>query len=196
VKPLRERNREDGEKLHAKIEPRIYEGEWPHDARLKRVWELLRQYIESCADKSITELGCGTADLSGPLSSAFEVLGFDCSAAAIDEAKKRWPQGMWLAMNLDDVFPAKTGILVMCEVLEHLPDPKSVVKKWAPFAEYMVISHPLGEPEGDLSGGEHQWEFDEADLRAWFTDNGFEVMSLETVKMGAFTDGIAIGRRI
>jgi 2-polyprenyl-3-methyl-5-hydroxy-6-metoxy-1,4-benzoquinol methylase len=148
----------------------------------------------------IIELGCGTGDISGPYAAEHDVVGIECSPSCAAEAKKRF---RWMKVRTESIAEARPepcDVLILCEVLEHLAEPMELVKKWAPLAKAMVISHPLDEQilrnQGiDLSAGEHQWAFNGADLNAWFTENNFEVCDVQTFPMGSYTDILAYGVR-
>jgi 2-polyprenyl-3-methyl-5-hydroxy-6-metoxy-1,4-benzoquinol methylase len=189
VKALQARTAESGAIHHRSGSANIYDGDWPHADRLR----ICRGYLAGLS-ADVVELGCGTGDICGPSSTSRMVLGFDVNPECIKIAKQRFPNGCFLVQELDKIEPVKTDCLVLCEVLEHLSDPAGLVKKWAPFAQHLIVSHPLDEAEDStLSAGDHQWSFNEADFRKWF--EGFELQH-QVVKMGSFDCIIGFGKKL
>lgn len=83
--------------------------------------------------------------------------------------------------------PCEPDVVVLCEVLEHLPDPARVVQQWLPWSKASVISHPLDEEENcGLSAGDHQWSFSEQDFKSWFELGGHRLVHQEIFQMGGY----------
>src|SRR5213079_2255995 len=98
------------------------------------------------------------------------VIGHEASAEALKTAIQRWPwaniiQSDIQAKDLDQFryvvpepgvlipVPQECDILILCEILEHLPDPMALCARWMPHAKACLISSPLqGDRSGDLSG--------------------------------------------
>lgn len=160
----------------------------------KAVESILRRFDEDRLVK-IVELGCGTGDITGPFSTAHEVVGYECSDTAVDLCSQRFPQMRLRTQHIESVAPHSSDILVMCEFLEHLSDPVKIATQWLQLAEYSVISHPLDEPVGSqLSGGDHQWGFTEDDAREWFKMGKHRLLDLERFQMGLYTVVLARGK--
>lgn len=194
MKPIQQRSADEGVGHHRTTGPRVYDGDWVHDNRLREVRKLIAKYLPFCS-KDIIELGCGTGDISGPFAEEAMVLGFDCNDDAVKLAKKRFPLGCFMQGEIDKLYPTHCGVLVLSEVLEHLHDPLGLVKKWGALCEYMVISHPLDEDvRSGLSGGDHQWSFDEKDFAEWF--QGFQILDKQVVEMGSYRCILGAGKRI
>lgn len=143
----------------------------------------------------ITELGCGTCDISGAFSFRNDVYAYDCNPAALDIAIERYPLLCKVGPIPDE--PQPSNVLIICEFLEHISDPQALVKAWLPLADEVVISHPLnGDLVRDLSGGEHQWSYNEEDFKQWFAIGGHEIVHQEIFQMGCYEIIIGRGKRV
>lgn len=141
----------------------------------------------------ITELGCGTCDISGSFSFRNDVYAYDCNPEALEIALDRFPL-LKATGPIPEAEPC--DILILCEFLEHIPDPLTLIKAWLPLAGEVVISHPLnGDLVRDLSGGEHQWSYNEEDFKRWFAIGGHEVIHQEIFQMGGYEIIIGRGKR-
>ena len=195
---LRQRTSEQGLEVHRSIPVRVYDEDTDHGPR---VWKA-RDWVYRCRPQTIIELGCGTGDISGPFSNcACLVLGFDINEKAIEKARERFPSAGYHCMDFASVKPGGCDVLVICEVLEHLPDPLAIAAKWLPGAKYAVISFPLNESElfnngYDLSAGEHQWSFTAEDLRDFLSAGQHELIESEEYELGSYHCIIARSRRM
>lgn len=193
MKALRQRNADEGIAVHQKVEPRVYAGDSVQGERIERSRKLVAKCMKLPRRYSIIELGCGTLDISGPFSERHNVLGLECNFEAMKLAKQRWPKAEVYSTDATAPAPTRCEILVLCEFLEHVPDPFALAKAWLPLADHVVISHPLnGDLAGDLSGKEHQWSFDETDFVNWFNVGGHELIEHEVFKMEGYD--IILGR--
>ena len=169
---------------------RLYSEDGVQQRRIIRARGLVTLCVDQSKGLRIVELGCGTLDISGPFAKEHSVIGIDCNTKALEKARERWPNAS-VEMALPDPIPC--DILVLCEFLEHLPDPGALVKAWLPLAKQCVISHPLdGDLNGDLSGGEHQWSLNGADFRNWFALGGHSILNENVFRMGGYQ--IIMGR--
>ncbi len=194
MKALRQRSPEEGVSFHQKLEPRVYAGDEVQRNRIERSRDFLTACLDGRKGLRIIELGCGTMDISGPFSEDNDVWGVECNLAAAELAAARWPNAR---LNLGSLQPESCDVLVLCEFLEHIPEPHELVKAWLPLAEQVILSHPVnGDLTGDLSNGEHQWSYDEADFRNWFVSGGHELVAQEVFKMGGYDIIIGRGRRV
>lgn len=193
--PIRERTAKEGVEIHTMISARVYEGDPNQSIRILKA----RDYVSSCPG-SIVELGCGTGDICGPFAKERDVRGYDCSPAALCEARGRFPKGNFYQAEIDSLRPRLGGTIVMCEFLEHVNDPIHLAQTWLPCFNYSVISHPLNEialiRSGiDLSSGEHVWSFDDQDFKNWFAIGGHELIESEVFTMGSYRIVIGRGQR-
>jgi 2-polyprenyl-3-methyl-5-hydroxy-6-metoxy-1,4-benzoquinol methylase len=197
VKPLQTRTAAEGYTYHQTVGPRIYIEDGIQRERILMAREMIKDVLPDTG--RLIELGCGTADISGPFAQMvdkYEVYGFDCNEQSVAKAKERFPAGHWTKANIADMFVLPTDVLVLCEVLEHLADPKKLVEEWLPKASAVVISHPIdGDLEGDNSGGEHQWSYSLDDFVNWFPLGGHSLEHMVSFKMGCYQVAIGYGRR-
>jgi hypothetical protein len=193
MKSLQQRSPEAGITVHQSKEARVYSEDGVQKERIERS----RAYLSSCIGGRkglrIVELGCGTMDISGPFSKDNLVYGVECNPESARIAVERWPDAH---VNVFSLQPEACDVLILCEFLEHIPEPSSLVSDWLPLAKQCVISHPLdGDITGDLSAGEHQWSYSEEDFRNWFTIGGHELVEHEVFKMGGYQIILGRGRR-
>ena len=188
--------------FHRKIEPRIYESDPTHESRIVFSRKLLKDAIKLFPiDRwplQILELGCGTADISGPEHGVHEVAGVDCNTAAIKIAESRFPLGTWQCSAIEDVQPSlPRDILVLCETLEHLDNPVEIVGRWFPFCEVAIITHPLGESANrEIGGAEHVWHsLTDEDLSRWALIGGHSILRKEHFTVGGYRFGALISKR-
>jgi len=185
--PLKQRTQDEGIEHHQGIPVRVYEGDQWQAHRIQKA----REIIASLQPGSVVELGCGTADISGP----FGGTGFDVCEAAIAEARRRFPE-MDARIGIPEA-PLPGDVLVLCEFLEHVAAPERLVAGWLPHFRYCLISHPLDEDkDSQLSGGEHQWSFSEGDFDNWFALGGHQLRHKETFAMGQYTCILGYGERL
>jgi hypothetical protein len=131
---------------------------------------------------TIVELGCGAGDVTGPYSrpievhisdqdfpepSGIDVHGYDIVPVAGEKIARRYPNMTFHLGPVEDVTPYPCDILVMTEFLEHVTDPLAIVKAWGPLAKWMVVGHPLDEPDPPYEPG-HNWSYTREDWRNWF----------------------------
>jgi SAM-dependent methyltransferase len=145
---------------------------------------------------NIIELGCGTGDISGFFSWGHSVKGYEASTKAALEAQRRFN---WMDVEVCDIQtlpPEDCDLLIMCEILEHVDDPKALVKKWLPHAKFAVVSSPVdGDVQGDMSGGEHSWSFGPGELEGMLIEAGHTVLDATSVPTGAYTVRVVASRR-
>lgn len=142
----------------------------------------------------IVELGCGRGDISGHFADRCSVIGVECNAANAAAAVQQYPNMWMLNSAIEQTDPMVCTVVVMCEILEHLADPVTVVMDWLPKAQYSVISHPLDEA-ADLSGGEHCWSLSLEDHNRWFDLGDHKIQSQEIFRMGLYNMVLTLGKR-
>jgi len=186
--------------LHQHTPARTYENDriqFPRIVRARR--DLMKAVValpHTVTPPVITELGCGTADISGPFSYLCPVYGYEINSKAAEIAARRWPKMAVYLNAIPKTSDGLGGVVVLCEVLEHLENPLEIVKGWCRNADAMVVSHPLNEAlDSDLSGGEHRWSFDFDDFQNWFTAAEQQLQELEQFQMGKYEMIIGWGTR-
>jgi hypothetical protein len=194
MKALQQRSAEDGLNFHRSTKARVYSEDDVQKERIERSRKMVDACVAGRSGLRIVELGCGTLDISGPFSTQHVVYGVECNPEAARIASERWPHAH---VNVISLQPEACDVLVLCEFLEHIPDPCELVKAWLPLAKQVVISHPLnGDLTGDLSGGEHQWSFNEGDFANWFWLGGHELVGYEVFTMSDYQIILGRGRRV
>jgi len=184
--------------LHQQNPPRIYaRTQWN---RVFKTRIFVKEAIRLCGGHPILfEIGCAALDISGKYSSRATVIGVDCNTGYIPIVKEKHPDCGFILHDVETFVPDKVDILVMCEILEHIVDPKGLTRRLMPMAKYAVISHPiddqlsLNEPRTD-----HYWSFNGDDFNSWFYDNNYTIVLVRNLMTfrngGGFHHRLAIGR--
>jgi SAM-dependent methyltransferase len=203
---LKQRTAEEGVIHHAADPVRVYTEDSLQCERIRRSVEMAQTAIGSLRTELcpsfcyVEEIGCGTGDISGQLAWACGVFGYDCNDKSIEVAKRRFPLGKWAYCDINSLCPPREklkDLLILCEVLEHIPDPESLVKLWLPHFRTVVISHPIdGDLKGDLSGGDHCWSYTIDDFYNWFKIGGHEVQSSLMFPLGGYNIALGWGRNL
>lgn len=82
-------------------------------------------------ERKLVELGCGLGDLLALLQNDFTASGVDLLPEAVDAARRAAPRAritLGDASEVDDVVPADVDVVVALHVVEHLPDPRRVLR--------------------------------------------------------------------
>lgn len=156
---------------------------------------LLKGDLPAEGPLKIVELGCGSGDISGPYSMGInlrgglwvaptDVVGIDVVPQALS-AQQRFPRMDILISPVEELEPIECDLLVMCEFLEHVHDPWSIVRAWMPKTKWAIIGHPLDEPNPPYETG-HIWSYNLADWNAWFEETGFHVWERFLFPMGYY----------
>lgn len=191
---LQERTLESGWGHHQRDPVRVYAEDPVQKDRIKRAQKYLRDIIADGVGhhSKILELGCGTGDISGPFCYSNRVVGIDVASQQIQKARERFPNGEWLMGPVEYYASGPWDVIVMCEFLEHIEEPKKLVERWLPNASHAIISHPINEPvNSQLSAGDHCWSYTEEDFKKWFEIGGHEIQDQQIFQMGAYD--IALG---
>lgn len=155
---------------------------------VKKLLMLMRNNSYSAHEyKTVVELGANSCDISGTISMGHMVHAWEVSPQCVEYITRHYP---WVSLHIEDVesaTPIASDLLILCEILEHLTDPNELVKKWLPNARYALISSPLnGDLQGDLSGGEHVFSFDQFDFENFANIGGHEVIEKFVFPMGQY----------
>jgi len=167
--------------------------------RVERTKSVISNLIEtefSGRQVSIVEPGCSAGDISGPFAQiGHDVWGCDVVPAAYRAAKERYPAMKVDNAAIQDIETKPCDILVMCEFLEHIDDPRGFIRQWAPFAKAMVISHPVMEDGKDPEVG-HVWSYYPQDYANWFVYAQHEMLGVERWDMGFYPMVLTWGRNL
>jgi hypothetical protein len=196
LRRLIERSANEGAAHHMRNPLRVYEGDDCQRERIMRARHLTALAIGDNPRAKIIELGCGAADISGAFSFLWhQVKGYDINDTCLRYAAEKYPKVQLQCVELERVTPEPCDVVVLCELLEHLEDPRALVASWLPLAKTCVISHPIDEPDGcGLSAGDHCWSLSEADFDGWFELGGHKQESKELFQMGGYKIAIGLGR--
>jgi SAM-dependent methyltransferase len=114
--------------LHADIE----QAHWWFVARRRIMRQLIGEILPPAPDALIVDVGCGTGGNIAGLAGAYRCLGIDTSAEAIQWARQRFPQVEFicgLAPNDLGRKIAQARLILMMDVLEHVPDDFAVFSR-------------------------------------------------------------------
>ena len=168
------------------------------DAVKKILLKFKSEYVSTAHSmKTIVELGCNTADISGAYSMGHVCHAWEISPQCVEYVARNFP---WVKLHIEDIetaTPMPCDLLILCEILEHLTDPNELVKKWLPQARYAVISSPLnGDLEVDLSAGEHVFSFTDEDFQNFVRICGHEVIEQKAFAMGQYCIKLLVTKRM
>lgn len=142
------------------------------------------------------DIGCGAgrtvletlANISGDI----EVVGCDFSDLNIIEACSfREPRAHFVnedCFNLTNAVPGSHFHLIsLFEILEHLSDPLSFLKKVRNISSgYIIGGSPLDESISDLPSREHLYSFSSKGFEAIFAEAGMNPVMLNSMKIGSY----------
>lgn len=189
---------EQAEKHRSILDVREYDKIDPHTKRIREARRLLYTVIDP--HRVTVELGCGTADIIGNITETSDLgvaKGFEVNPLAAARARERWPrlEVFEQDINTAEAFPCHT--LILCEVLEHLPDPLRICHGWMPLADRCLISSPLnGDLKFDSSAGEHQWTFGQADFEEFLSTGNHELITRTHVMCGNYNIQFMLSKRV
>lgn len=205
MKALATRTVQEGIAHHLKNPVRVYSEDSLQKLRIEKTRDFARCALQEVyhfgtPNRTIVEVGCGTADISGYLANyQWHTYGIDCHGQSLLEANLRYAPyftGFHMAIAPIGDGPL-VDLVILSEVLEHLNEPEAVASSWLKRAHRSVISHPLEELEGStLSGGDHVWSFNQADHERFFTIGGHAIDGTEVFEMGAYRIILSRGHRV
>jgi 2-polyprenyl-3-methyl-5-hydroxy-6-metoxy-1,4-benzoquinol methylase len=158
-----------------------------HRGRLLVAERMVRNYLFSYSKWKhvrVTDLGCGDGGLLQlMLRPEVDAIGYDFQPS--NEAGWRERGVNALACDFTDFniwvdVIRKADIYVMSEVLEHLEEPRTMVRRVANRGAALVASSPYHEHEGSIDGC-HNWAWDVEGYQQMLTECGMKVVNTELV---------------
>lgn len=159
-----------------------------HRGRLDIATEFVRQVVREHGVRSLVDLGAGDGGLLSLVADRIPEMrgsawGYDLQQSNVNGAAER---GMRVLYG-DVVDPGNGGrapiawgdIAVATEMLEHLVDPHTFVRRVGQHAEWLIASSPHNERPG-AAYEFHTWAWDCDGYRALVEQGGFEVQRQET----------------
>jgi 2-polyprenyl-3-methyl-5-hydroxy-6-metoxy-1,4-benzoquinol methylase len=140
---------------------------------------------------NVLEIGCGLGYLTYAMrASGFEATGLDLSREAVARARERYGPFYEAAdaVQLAQTVPGSAGLVVMTEVIEHLPDPDAVLRAIAALlregGEAVITTpnrsvHPPGLVWETDAPPVHLWWFTEDAMRALARRLGMQIRFLD-----------------
>jgi hypothetical protein len=127
----------------------------------------------ACGDGSIVV----AADRANSIKS---VLFGDLSAPNItylESSQRRhgWEFGVATIADTIGAYPGPADVVVLTEVLEHLPDPDVVLRLSRFAGRYLVVSSPVMRPGQVDTNPEHLWQFDRQGYQEMLEGAGWAV---------------------
>jgi 2-polyprenyl-3-methyl-5-hydroxy-6-metoxy-1,4-benzoquinol methylase len=120
-------------------------------ALIRHFHRCLADLVHQLAPENILDVGCGegyTLRALADLGIRCPMTGIDLSATAVAEARKRLPEGQFEVSDALDV--ARAGqtydVVLMTEVLEHIPQPARMLLLLAQVTRRFVIASVPWEP--------------------------------------------------
>lgn len=158
-----------------------------HRDRLLRTAEIVKELLEDHCD-SVVDIGCGDGGLLSLLGDT-HAWGYDLSPAAVQAAREvRGVDARLLDLINQPVQWA--DITVITEVLEHLEDPHSFVRRIAENSKVVVASSPVYET-GEYHYEFHTWAWDWDGYHNLIARAGFTVIGHEVVRDAQIIWGVA-----
>ena len=151
------------------------------EAREFKVPNLLRTLPSNLLFSSIIEIGCATGEVLEAFPDTqiggdeiIKKIGFDLSPSNIAAAKHRYPHITFF----DSDFSAYTNasdLVVLSDILEHVPDDVSFLKKASNLAPVTLINLPL-EDNWTNRNRNYGVEDESGHLRAYSLEDGFKLV--------------------
>ncbi|MCI3246289.1 methyltransferase domain-containing protein [Streptomyces spinosisporus] len=174
--------------FHARRERAPHLEQPVHRPRLEMALELIaaayvRMANEGRSEITLSDLGCGDGGLLQTLNGIVGLTAWGYDFQPSNQAG--WIE-RGVQAELADVFGADRDqiclgdIAVATEVLEHVADPRGVVRWIGEHSRYLVASSPWNEtPEAHDEC--HAWAWDQDGYRALIEQGGFTILRHETV---------------
>lgn len=124
------------------------ESHWWFTARREIISTVVAHLLEGEQCPGVLDIGCGTGCTVAEFSKHYDAVGLDASAAAIQRARRRYPDCAFIQGTIHDVSPAalrRVRLVTMMDVLEHVDkdgDLLSSVLATVPDDTFVVITVP------------------------------------------------------
>jgi SAM-dependent methyltransferase len=107
------------------VNARLEEVHWWFTARRRVLRELIEQAVPPSRATTVVDIGCGTGGNIAALADAYRCVGIDPSPAAIQHARRRFPQVRFVCGTAPDDLDGDARaarLLMLNDVLEHVED--------------------------------------------------------------------------
>jgi SAM-dependent methyltransferase len=148
----------------------------------RHVRRIIRKLIGPLSFRTVCDVGCGQGSLLRELMTehpGIEPYGTDISAAAVELARRKVPQGAFDILDLEQDYSGPAFDLVICsEVLEHIEDDVTAIRNLRKMtAGYIVVTTVQGRMRS-FEAGEvgHVRNYAYGELAQKLENGGFEVM--------------------
>lgn len=127
-----------------------YDGNLIHKKLIRGFMISLLQMLERTGKKEVYEFGCGEGQLMGVLhQNGYKVAGFDLDETSVNIAKQNFISlGHEVDIQIGDVYQKEVdvpngGMVICCEVLEHLERPEEALNNIKEKTNgYFIVSVP------------------------------------------------------
>lgn len=149
-----------------------------HRPRLMQVLDFLLQILEQHPDLSICDFGCGNAGLIREIESKVsnKIWGYDLCPANVEDAATKGNQNVFykdFVIEDDITYP---DIAICTEVLEHLVDPDTFIKKLLNNGVKFIIASSPDYETPSYHAPFHLWVFNGDSYKEMFVDAGWNVV--------------------
>ena len=149
-----------------------------HRPRLMQVLDFLLQILEQHPDLSICDFGCGNAGLIREIESKVsnKIWGYDLCPANVEDAATKGNQNVFykdFVIEDDIMYP---DIAICTEVLEHLVDPDTFIKKLLNNGVKFIIASSPDYETPSYHAPFHLWVFNGDSYKEMFVDAGWNVV--------------------
>lgn len=135
--------------------------------------------------KKLTDLGCGDGGLLRLLSQTspfIKLKGIDIAEANVNYANKELASLDIKYADFTKMDSIKSEVIVCCETLEHLDDPKKLLKSLD--TKYIIVSVPMNE-NAKRNSRYHLWAWNEDEFQKTIKDCGYKI--IHTVRVNVRT---------
>lgn len=165
---------------------------WEHQARMYATAGL----IAFMAPDSVLDLACGDGSLvftANRLRRIKKATFVDISKPSIEKVTKRAYAvrlpAIARVMDADEFLDAAIDkgehwdLALVCEFLEHIPDPAALLRKVHRVSQLVLASSPLIEDDRDDSNPEHVWAFDREGYMEMLGEAGWKPKIYESLML-------------